>query len=292
LRPVLNIFPGRGEGQFFFVTNEKKRAYLEAQGKQVGDGMAYGMPVVVIGAVEEPPATGDTYGVSDVTVFNVIKDSEIAKDFQDFIGQFPDSAFAPYARNRVAVLHQRDTAMAPPTVTARIDPATEETGLNLRPEDRRVVQEALTALDFDTRGTDGVFGANTRRAIISWQRANGEEPTGYLNASQYGRLLAEAEPKLVALASQLAKFNANIEYLNRRALDMAGAELFAGIEAAGDRVVQVRTTPTWDAMPPAAQRSYLNSLLDLWIVVQDGTTPAVVRIVDASGRVLLEKSAP
>jgi formylglycine-generating enzyme required for sulfatase activity len=70
-----------------------------------------------------------------------------------------------------------------------------------------VVQEALTALGYDTRGTDGVFGANTRRAIIGWQRKKGEEPTGYLTSSQYGKLLAEAEPKLAALESARQKPN-------------------------------------------------------------------------------------
>ena len=43
----LNAFPGRGEGQFFFLTPEKKRAHLEAQGHLAGDAMAYGMPVVM-----------------------------------------------------------------------------------------------------------------------------------------------------------------------------------------------------------------------------------------------------
>lgn len=94
-----------------------------------------------------------------------------------------------------------EAATPPASATRRLDPPTAEAGLNLRPEDRLVVQEALTALDFDTRGVDGVFGANTRRAIISWQRNRGDEPTGYLTASQYGELLAEAEPKLAALES-------------------------------------------------------------------------------------------
>ena len=202
LRPVLHVFPGRGEGQFFFLTSEKKRTHLQARGMRVGDQMAYGMPIVVMGSVEHTPAQiGEQYGGRDVTVFGVIKDSSIAKDFGDFIDQFPESAFAPYARNRVAFLRQRESDTPSAGVTARSDPATLEAGLNLRPEDRRVVQEALTALNFDTRGVDGVFGANTRRAIIGWQSAAGEEPTGYLTSSQYGRLLGEAEPKLAALES-------------------------------------------------------------------------------------------
>jgi chromosome segregation ATPase len=91
-------------------------------------------------------------------------------------------------------------------------------------------------------------------------------------------------------SAELAKFNENIAYLNRRAMDAAGSDLFAGIEAAGEGVVQVSTTPAWEKIPAAGQRSYLDSLLDLWIVAQEGSGPAVVRIVDPNGRVLLEKS--
>lgn len=91
-------------------------------------------------------------------------------------------------------------------------------------------------------------------------------------------------------SAELAKFNQNIEYLNRRAMDAAGTDLFSGIEAAGDGVVHVSTTPAWEKIPAAGQRSYLDSLLDLWIVAQEGSGPAVVRILDPDGRVLLEKS--
>jgi hypothetical protein len=105
--------------------------------------------------------------------------------------------------------------------------------------------------------------------------------------------LAAARPATAGApeaSSELAKFNENVEYLNRRAMDAAGSDLFAGIEAAGDGVVQVSTTPAWEKIPAAGQRSYLDSLLDLWIVAQEGSGPAVVRIVDPNGRVLLEKS--
>lgn len=83
-----------------------------------------------------------------------------------------------------------------PAVADEPDPGAIEAALNLRQEDRQMVQEALTVLDFDAHGTDGVFGANTRRAIIGWQRSRGDEPTGYLSATQYGQLLAEAERQM------------------------------------------------------------------------------------------------
>jgi hypothetical protein len=91
-------------------------------------------------------------------------------------------------------------------------------------------------------------------------------------------------------ASGLERFDANVRSLNSRALEVAGADLFSGIKSAGDGVVHVSTTPAWENIPSAGQRSYLNSLFRLWTVAREGGGPAVVRIVDSSGQVLLEQS--
>ena len=91
-----------------------------------------------------------------------------------------------------------------------------------------------------------------------------------------------AAPAQADEASALKRFDANVRYLNSR--------LFTGIESPGDGVLHVSTTAAWQNLPPAGQRTYLNSLFDLWTIAQEGSTPAVVRIVDPNGRVLLEKS--
>jgi predicted nucleic acid-binding Zn-ribbon protein len=91
-------------------------------------------------------------------------------------------------------------------------------------------------------------------------------------------------------AADLKRFDANVRYLNSRAVEMAGADLFSGIKSPGDGVVHVSTTAAWQKIPTAGQHSYLDSLFDLWTVAQERSGPAVVRIVDPSGRVLLEKS--
>jgi lytic murein transglycosylase len=44
--------------------------------------------------------------------------------------------------------------------------------------DRIALQQRLTALGFDTGGTDGVIGANTRKAIEAWQASRGLPVTG------------------------------------------------------------------------------------------------------------------
>jgi formylglycine-generating enzyme required for sulfatase activity len=183
----------------------------------------------------------------DLAVWDTIKDSQIAGDFQLFVDTYPDSPFAPFARLRLEALRDVEIAAvrpdaeaaaampepeptlpalpereatlpalpepeptvpapatpiavpAPAATTPVPGPESVETALALSAEERREVQEALTALGFDTRGIDGIFGANTRQAIDRWQQASGQEPTGYLTSLQYGKLLAEVEPKVALL---------------------------------------------------------------------------------------------
>jgi peptidoglycan hydrolase-like protein with peptidoglycan-binding domain len=72
--------------------------------------------------------------------------------------------------------------------------------LLLQPSDRQRVQAALTALGYDTRGTDGAFNPRTREMIAAWQGAKGHPATGFLTAGQYEAVLREAAPALAAAA--------------------------------------------------------------------------------------------
>jgi chromosome segregation ATPase len=96
---------------------------------------------------------------------------------------------------------------------------------------------------------------------------------------------AEADPRL-------ERFRADIQSLNDLVLSAAGGDLFSGIESVSGRTVDVGATVAWDALPEVGKKSYLESLLDRWVAAQGGQGPAVVRIVDPSGRVLGEKSWP
>jgi peptidoglycan hydrolase-like protein with peptidoglycan-binding domain len=51
---------------------------------------------------------------------------------------------------------------------------------------------ALTALGFDTRGSDGVFGSRSREMIAAWQQKAGAPATGFLDAGQRDALLSAA----------------------------------------------------------------------------------------------------
>ena len=124
-------------------------------------------------------------------------------------------------------------------------------------------------------------------------QADPQQPGATGGADQRADISGQAPttaPAQADEASALKRFDANVRYLNSRASEVSGADLFSGIESPGDGVVHVSTTAAWQNIPPAGQRTYLNSLFDLWTIAQEGSAPAVVRIVDPNGRVLLEKS--
>lgn len=59
-----------------------------------------------------------------------------------------------------------------------------ERALGLSVSERREVQLRLTLLGFDTQGTNGTFGTQTRRAVAEWQRSQNDTATGFLTADQ------------------------------------------------------------------------------------------------------------
>lgn len=60
-------------------------------------------------------------------------------------------------------------------------------------EDKKRMQERLTALGYDTKGVDGMIGPATRRAIRAWQSANGLPADGYVEQSLFKRMMG-AQP--------------------------------------------------------------------------------------------------
>jgi serine/threonine protein kinase/peptidoglycan hydrolase-like protein with peptidoglycan-binding domain len=80
-----------------------------------------------------------------------------------------------------------------------------ENGLRLTPLDRQHVQAALSALGFDTGGTDGTFGAHTRDQIAAWQKSRNYPPSGYLTGAQNQALLREAAPAVARFDDEQKK---------------------------------------------------------------------------------------
>jgi hypothetical protein len=104
--------------------------------------------------------------------------------------------------------------------------------------------------------------------------------------------MVSSEDATLETGSGLANFHASIEALNDLERGGTGTDLFSNVEAVSGRAVHINATPAWDTLPPIAKQTYLDMLLDNWVAARGGKGPAVVRIVDQSGQVLIEKSSP
>lgn len=106
---------------------------------------------------------------------------------------------------------------------------------------------------------------------------------------------AMPEPAAGPEAAELVgveRFREAVTYLNGRAQEVAGVDLFTGVESAGGGTVRVVATDAWSTVPPAGRRSYLNTLFDRWSAARDGEEPVRVQIVDDGGDVVMERSEP
>lgn len=74
-------------------------------------------------------------------------------------------------------------------------PAEIEAALKLTRAQRTAIQKQLLSLGYDGGVPDGLWGAKTRAAIKSWQKANRKTQTGYVTAAQV-KLIAEQAGKV------------------------------------------------------------------------------------------------
>ena len=119
-----------------------------------------------------------------------------------------------------------------------------ESGLKLTILDRQHAQVALTALGFDTHGSDGSFGPRSREAITAWQKTRNEPSTGFLTGAQNQALLTTA-------AAAVAKFDTDqkkIEEDKRKAEEEVKKK--AGEDAKPKAAIASPTTPTPVARGP------------------------------------------
>lgn len=112
------------------------------------------------------------------------KEAEIAAQRQKAEEEARQKAAADEEARRKAEQNDRDTAEA------------SEASLQLTTVGRQHVQVALTALGFNTTGTDGVFGKRTREMIAAWQKSRGDTATGFLTGPQNQALLQSAAPAI------------------------------------------------------------------------------------------------
>jgi len=98
-----------------------------------------------------------------------------------------------------------------------------EEALSLTREQRREIQRALTILDYNTRGIDGIFGPGSRRAIANWQQVNGYGQTTYLTTEQISRLDAQASRRAAELEAEAERKRREEARLDRAYWDETGA---------------------------------------------------------------------
>jgi peptidoglycan hydrolase-like protein with peptidoglycan-binding domain len=101
--------------------------------------------------------------------------------YRTYLKDFPKGAYAETAQSR---LGQSDAA------TAAAERG--EAALGLSGQTRLIIEQRLAAQDLKPGKVDGVFDAETRRAIRRYQNARGLPVSGYLNEGTVVRLLADA----------------------------------------------------------------------------------------------------
>lgn len=92
----------------------------------------------------------------------------------------------------------RGAVVTPPpedTGSGTLAPAEIEAALKLTRTQRTAIQKQLAALGYDGGVADGLWGAKTRAAIKTWQKANKKTQTGYVTASQV-KLIADQAGKV------------------------------------------------------------------------------------------------
>jgi len=128
----------------------------------------------------------DQLARADAALWAAAQEMDTVSGYSRYVQAFPAGANAAEAGRLIGDM-QGD-----PFRAARLA----EEALALNRDQRRAVQRNLTALGFNTRGVDGIFGNGTRTAIRDWQARGGRQASGFVDAAQIRTLeqqAAEAE---------------------------------------------------------------------------------------------------
>lgn len=121
----------------------------------------------------------------DRNSFNHARQQNTVAAYENYLRNFPQGAFRQDAMQAIRTFRQPQVQPVQPSV---MTPAAIEAQLRLTTAQRREVQTQLTALGYNTRGADGVWGKNTRAALRDWQSANRRPVTGYMVADEMALL--------------------------------------------------------------------------------------------------------
>ena len=186
------------------------------------------------------------------------------------------------ARSATETARQNLIAMAEKiaALNLALDPASQEAARRLGPqaEPDQVADEPATATS----------AASQPPAPGAASNSDAGQPSA--DATDVAIVEQRAAPREVEVV--FSQFQADVQALNDVELKESGKDLFSGVKSVSGNAVDIRTTTLWDSLPPIGQQSYLDTLLERWVAEGSGEGPATVRIVDESGRVLIEKSKP
>lgn len=133
--------------------------------------------------------------------------------YQAYLKQHPRGLFASEARAQIEQIEGAPLRQA----------EAGEAALNLSRDRRREIQRALSLLDYDPRGIDGIFGRGSRAAIAKWQEANGQTATGYVTGAQLTLLDAQAERRSAQLEEEARLRKVELERADRAYWQATGA---------------------------------------------------------------------
>lgn len=111
--------------------------------------------------------------------------------YRAYLAKFPKGAFRVNAEQRLVKLGASVTpGNTAPIVGVNPSAAAVEASIGLSRVQRIQIQKQLTSIGYSTGTADGLWGANTRRAVGRWQTANKVRATGYVTLQQV-RLIAQ-----------------------------------------------------------------------------------------------------
>lgn len=117
----------------------------------------------------------------DKNAYIAAQNANTISAYRDYLQRFPNGVYRNNAERAIARLggNVKPTEPAPGDSAAAV-----EASLGLSRAQRVRIQQQLTALGYPTGGADGLWGRNTRNAIVKWQTANNATATGYVTAQQ------------------------------------------------------------------------------------------------------------
>ena len=168
-------------------------------------------------AVDVEPTDPLGTPVADTDAEDVLWEGTIALDtvdaYRTYLRRYPDGQHTEQAETTIAEIISEPN---------RADRLAEE-ALGLSREARREIQRDLTALDYNTRGVDGIFGPGSRSAMRNWQQQNGYPQSSYLTREQISRLDGQAERRIAEAAAEAEQERLAQQRLDRAFWDETGA---------------------------------------------------------------------